>query len=397
MKILISEYQYSRILFEDELELTERISDHYEERKKRIQETLNVVFEYGGPKNLMQTFGDSVPKIWNPSITTLEKFVKPDKNMALGDSYIVGEFALGDEEHKSILQKLEFLENNYKKLFDNTEEKLFVLRVHEYNLNPTTVKGQKSNFNRINFISDSVENSIPVFFEKSKNVNLFISDVNDKPSVGDSIIVIMKNGTLVTLINDRTRDQSIKFGDDYKIMEFSEFKNRIEEIEREEKEEEIRKIKSAEEDELKKIKISPQFIKSVSEPKTKVKSNPPPRTIEGFFKLLPNELENEVKDTYNLLLQARESNVEIVNRYKEMGKFPSDEMKSEIAGLGIAMLKEKIKRMMFNNISSKFMDSFNDLFDPKPLIREGYVYINTEFGRIKLREEQLESISYLLY
>ena len=72
-------------------------------------------------------------------------------------------------------------------------------------------------------------------------------------------------------------------------------------------------------------------------------------------------------------------------------------MKSEIAGLGIAMLKEKIKSIMSNNISSKFMDSFSDLFDPKPLIREGYVYINTEFGRIKLREEQLESISYLLY
>ena len=42
-----------------------------------------------------------------------------------------------------------------------------------------------------------------------------------------------------------------------------------------------------------------------------------------------------------------------------------------------------------------FMDSFNDLFDPK-LVREGFVYINTEFGVLKLTEEQLESISYLL-
>ena len=43
-----------------------------------------------------------------------------------------------------------------------------------------------------------------------------------------------------------------------------------------------------------------------------------------------------------------------------------------------------------------FMDSFNDMFDPKPLIREGFVYFNTEFGMLKLTEEQLESISYLL-
>ena len=92
MKILISESQYNRILLEDALELTERISDHYEDRKKRIQESLNVVFEYGGPKNLIQTFGDSIPRLWNPSTNSLEKFVKPDKNMALGDSYIVGKF-----------------------------------------------------------------------------------------------------------------------------------------------------------------------------------------------------------------------------------------------------------------------------------------------------------------
>ena len=386
MKILISESQYNRILLEDALELTERISDHYESRKKRIQESLNVVFEYGGPKNLIQTFGDSIPRLWNPSTNSLEKFVKPDKNMALGDSYIVGKFALGEEEYNSILKKLEFLENNHEKFFENTDDKLFVLRVHEYNLNPTTVKGQKSNFNRINFVNDEVKNSLPLFFNKADNVNLFISDISNEPSVGDSIIVIMKNGTLVTIINDRSRDQSTKFGDDYKIMEFSDFKNRMEEIEMEEKEEE-----------LKKIKLSPKHISSITEPKTKVKSIQPPRTIDGFFRLLPTELENEVKDVYNLLLNARESSKEIVARYKEMGKYPSDEMKQEIGGLGIAMLKEKIKGMMSNNISSKFMDSFNDMFDPKPLVREGYVYINTEFGKLKLTEDQLESISYLLY
>ena len=385
MKILISESQYNRILLEDALELTERISDHYEDRKKRIQESLNVVFEYGGPKNLIQTFGDSIPRLWNPSTNSLEKFVKPDKNMALGDSYIVGKFALGEEEYNSILKKLEFLENNHEKFFENTDDKLFVLRVHEYNLNPTTVKGQKSNFNRINFVNDEVKNSLPLFFNKADNVNLFISDISNKPSVGDSIIVIMKNGTLVTIINDRSRDQSTKFGDDYKIMEFSDFKNRMEEIEMEEKEEE-----------LKKIKLSPKHISSITEPKTKVKSIQPPRTIDGFFRLLPTELENEVKDVYNLLLNARESSKEIVARYKEMGKYPSDEMKQEIGGLGIAMLKEKIKGMMSNNISSKFMDSFNDMFDPKPLIREGFIYFNTEFGMLKLTEEQLESISYLL-
>jgi hypothetical protein len=396
MKILISESQYNRILLEDALELTERISDHYEDRKKRIQESLNVVFEYGGPKNLMQTFGDSIPRLWNPSTNSLEKFVKPDKNMALGDSYIVGKFALGEEEHNSILKKLEFLENNHEKFFENTDDKLFVLRVHEYNLNPTTVKGQKSNFNRINFVNDDVKNSLPLFFNKTDNVNLFISDISNQPSVGDSIIVIMKNGTLVTIINDRSRDQSTKFGDDYKIMQFSDFKNRMEEIEVEEKEEELRKIKSSEEDELKKIKLSPKHISSITEPKTKVKSNQPPRTIDGFFRLLPTELENEVKDVYNLLLQARESTKEISDRYRRLGKFASDDMKSEIAGLGIAMLKEKIKGMLSNNISSKFMDSFNDMFDPKPLIREGFVYFNTEFGMLKLTEEQLESISYLL-
>ena len=385
MKILISESQYNRILLEDALELTERISDHYESRKKRIQESLNVVFEYGGPKNLIQTFGDSIPRLWNPSTNSLEKFVKPDKNMALGDSYIVGKFVLGEEEHNSILKKLEFLENNHEKFFENTDDKLFVLRVHEYNLNPTTVKGQKSNFNRINFVNDEVKNSLPLFFNKADNVNLFISDISNEPSVGDSIIVIMKNGTLVTIINDRSRDQSTKFGDDYKIMEFSDFKNRMEEIEMEEKEEE-----------LKKIKLSPKHISSITEPKTKVKSIQPPRTIDGFFRLLPTELENEVKDVYNLLLNARESSKEIVARYKEMGKYPSDEMKQEIGGLGIAMLKEKIKGMMSNNISSKFMDSFNNMFDPKPLVREGYVYINTEFGKLKLTEDQLESISYLL-
>jgi hypothetical protein len=195
----------------------------------------------------------------------------------------------------------------------------------------------------------------------------------------------MKNGTLVTIINDRSRDQSTKFGDDYKIIQFSDFKNRMEEIEVEEKEEELRKIK-----------LSPKHISSIIEPKTKVKSIQPPRTIDGFFRLLPTELENEVKDVYNLLLQARESTKEISDRYRRLGKFASDDMKSEIAGLGIAMLKEKIKGMMSNNISSKFMDSFNDMFDPKPLIREGFVYFNTEFGMLKLTEEQLESISYLL-
>jgi hypothetical protein len=71
-------------------------------------------------------------------------------------------------------------------------------------------------------------------------------------------------------------------------------------------------------------------------------------------------------------------------------------MKSEIAGLGIVMLKGKIKDIMSNNISSRFMESFNNLFDPKPIVREGFIYLNTEFGVMKLTEEQLETISYLL-
>jgi hypothetical protein len=389
MKILISEAQYNRILVENSFELTEGGRGHYENRKKRIQETLNVIFEYGGPKNLLKTFGDSVPRLWNPSTTPLEKFVKPDSKMALGDSYVVGKFTLGDDEYNSILDRLGFLENNYEKFLKHNSEDKFVLRIYEYNLNPTTSKGQQSNFNRIDFSNDEVKESLPLFFKKSDSVNLFIANEpkdedKEKPSVGDSIIVLLQFDDLDTLINDRTRDQAVKFSE-FKIMGFSEFKKEIEKIEKLEKEEE-----------MKNIKMSPQFAKDNLEPKTKVKSNPPPRTIEGFFRLLPNELENEVKDMYNLLLNARESSKEIVARYKEMGKFPSEEMKSEIGGLGIAMLKEKIKGIMSNNISSKFMDSFNDLFDPKPLVREGYVYLNTEFGMLKLTEEQLESISYLL-
>lgn len=389
MKILISEAQYNRILVENSFDLTEGGRGHYETRKKRIQETLNVVFEYGGPKNLMQTFGDSIPRIWNPSTTPLEKFVKPDSRMALGDSYIVGKFTLGDDEYNSILDNLKFLEKNYEKFLKHNSEDKFVLRMYEYNLNPGASKEQQSNFNRIDFINDDVKESLLKFFNKSESVNLFTSnqpenEETEKPSVGDCIIVLLQFGDLDTLINDRTRDQSSKFSE-FKIIGFSEFKKDIERIDKEE--------------EIKNIKISPQFAKDNLEPKEKVKTIQPPRTIEGFFKLLPDELENEVKDVYDMLKNARESSKEIQDRYKNLGKFGSEDMKSEISGLGIAMLKEKIKRIMSTNVSSRFMESFNDLFDPKLVrstIKEGFVYVNTEFGVLKLTEEQFESIGYLL-
>ena len=388
MKILISEAQYNRILVENSFDLTEGGRGHYETRKKRIQETLDVVFEYGGPKNLMQTFGDSIPRIWNPSTTPLQKFVKPDSRMALGDSYVVGKFKLGDDEYNSILDNLKFLEKNYEKFLKNKSEDKFVIRVYEYNLNPTTSKKQ-SNFDRIDFVNDYVKESLLKFYDKSSSIELFIAnkpedEEKEKPSVGDCIIVLLQFGDLDTLINDRSRDQSTKFSD-FKVIGFSEFKKEIEKIDKDE--------------EIKNIKISPQFSKDNVEPKEKVKTIQPPRTIEGFFKLLPNELENEVKDVYDMLKNAREASREIQDRYRNLGKFGTDDMKSEISGLGIAMLKEKIKGIMSNNISSKFMESFNNLFDPKlirPTIKEGFVYVNTEFGMLKLTEEQYESINYLL-
>ena len=386
MKILISESQYNRILIENSFELTEGGRGHYEDRKKRIQETLDVVFEYGGPKNLIQTFGESIPKLWNPNTTTLEKFVKPSSKMALGDSYVVGKFKVGDDEYKSILDRLEFLENNFKKFLNYKSEDKFIIRIYEYNLNPATTKGQQSNFDRIEFSNENVKEFLPTFFKKSDSVNLFIAnkpkeDDKDGPSVGDSIIVLLQFDDLDTLINDRSRDQLTKFSD-FKIMGFTEFKKEVEKIDKEEEE--------------KNTIISPQFRSDSLEPKVRERAKVTPRTLEGFFKLLPGELESEVKDVYNILSKARESHREIVARYKELGKFGSDDMKSEIAGLGISMYKEKIKSIMSNNISSKFMESFVELFDPKPLVREGFVYVNTEFGVLKLTEEQLESISYLL-
>jgi len=386
MKILISEAQYNRILIENSFELTEGGRGHYEERKKRIQETLDVVFEYGGPKNLIQTFGDSIPKLWNPKTTTLEKFVKPSSKMALGDSYVVGKFKVGDDEYKSILDKLEFLEKNFKKFLKYKSEDKFIIRIYEYNLNPTTTKGQQSNFDRIEFSNEDVKEFLPTFFKKSDTVNLFIAnkpkeDDKDGPSVGDSIIVLLQFDDLDTIINDRSRDQSTKFSD-FKIMGFAEFKKEVEKIDKEEEE--------------KSIVISPKFNSDSLEPKVRERAKVAPRTLEGFFKLLPGELESEVKDVYNILSKARESHREIVARYKELGKFGSDDMKSEIAGLGISTYKEKIKSIMSNNISSKFMESFVELFDPKPLVREGFVYVNTDFGMLKLTEGQLESISYLL-
>lgn len=385
MKILISEAQYNRILIENSFELTEGGRGHYEDRKKRIQETLDVVFEYGGPKNLIQTFGDSIPKLWNPDTTTLEKFVKPSSKMALGDSYVVGKFKVGDDEYKSILDRLEFLEKNFKKFLNHKSEDKFIIRIYEYNLNPSTTKGQQSNFDRIEFSNENVKEFLPTFFKKSDTVNLFIAnkpkeDDKDGPSVGDSIIVLLQFDDLDTIINDRSRDQLTKFTD-FKIMGFSEFKKEVEKINKEEE---------------KSIIISPQFRSDSLEPKVRERAKVAPRTIEGFFKLLPGELESEVKDVYNILSKARESHREIIARYKELGKFGSDDMKSEIAGLGISMYKEKIKSIMSNNISSKFMESFVELFDPKPLVREGFVYVNTDFGMLKLTEGQLESISYLL-
>jgi hypothetical protein len=393
MKILISEAQYNRILIENSFELTEGGRGHYEDRKKRIQETLDVVFEYGGPKNLIQTFGDSIPKLWNPDTTTLEKFVKPSSKMALGDSYVVGKFKVGDDEYKSILDRLEFLEKNFKKFLNHKSEDKFIIRIYEYNLNPSTTKGQQSNFDRIEFSNENVKEFLPTFFKKSDSVNLFIANkpkVGDKdgPSVGDSIIVLLQFDDLDTIINDRSRDQPTKFSD-FKIMGFTEFKKEVEKIEKEEEE------KRREEEERSMV-VSPQFRSDSLEPKVRERAKVAPRTLEGFFKLLPGELESEVKDVYNILSKARESHREIVARYKELGKFGSDDMKSEIAGLGISMYKEKIKSIMSNNISSKFMESFVELFDPKPLVREGFVYVNTEFGVLKLTEGQLESISYLL-
>ena len=85
MKILISEEQHNRLLLENSLVLDEGGRKHYEERKERIQETLNVIFDYGGIGNLIQTYGQSIPKLFNPKITTLKKFVKPVEKMALGE------------------------------------------------------------------------------------------------------------------------------------------------------------------------------------------------------------------------------------------------------------------------------------------------------------------------
>ena len=80
------------------------------------------------------------------------------------------------------------------------------------------------------------------------------------------------------------RDQLTKFSD-FKIMGFTEFKKEVEKINKEEE---------------KSIIISPQFRSDSLEPKVRERAKVAPRTIEGFFKLLPGELESEVKDVYNI-------------------------------------------------------------------------------------------------
>ena len=394
MKILISESQYNRVLFENSLDLSEGGRQHYEERKERIQETLNVIFEYSGPGNLINVYGkDSIPKIFNPRTTTLDKFVKPNEKMRFGDAYVVGKFTLSDDEYFGILEKLEFLEENFEKFLSKNPEQSFILTVHEYNLNPPTSNTQQSNFSRINFVDPELEKQIGVFFKKSKRGGLFIANEGDSPSVGDNIMVMIQHGDLDTLINDRERDLDDKFKNYVKIS-FKEFKKGVDKIKEDEEAEERKKTEFA-------ARIN-NIKNEKPEPEPKKKSIRKPKDITGYFKLLDDGIEKEVFYLYDVFKNVQQEKEVILNKYKDTPKYNSKEMADEIVSLGIPSLRNKIKSTVSSNLDGKLGDSFIDMFDTehpkisKSGVNEDYFHVNTKMGVIRLTENQFKTISHLL-
>lgn len=416
MKILISEEQHNWLLLENSLVLDEGGRKHYEERKERIQETLNVIFDYGGIGNLQQTYGQSIPKIFNPKITTLEKFVKPVQKMAIGESYIIGTYTLTDDEYFEILEKLDYLEKNFKKVLSKTPGVDYVLNVHDYNINPTKSSKTTSNFNRIDFVNPVLEKLIPDLMNRSNNGRVYIANSGDSPSVGDGVMVMLKYGDLDTLINDRVKDQDKKFSD-YTVITFDQFESKVEKIKNEEEEEERLKLDAEAEE---KSKIDAELNKKIEMEKRRgdymakvhnLKNKKPeleepkkktirkPKDLDGYFKLLNGQTEKDAIYLYNTFKNALYEKESIITKYMNIGKYGSQEMADEIKGLGVGSLRNKIKDMVSSNINYKLRDSFIDMFNTvhsTPTVNEEFYYINTEIGVIKLTENQFKTISYLL-
>jgi len=416
MKILISEEQHNRLLLENSLVLDEGGRKHYEERKERIQETLNVIFDYGGIGNLIQTYGQSIPKLFNPKITTLKKFVKPVEKMALGESYVIGTYTLTDDEYFEILEKLDYLEENFKKVLSKNPGVDYVLNVHDYNINPSKNSKEISNFNRIDFVNPDLEKLIPALMNRSKKGRVYIANEGDSPSVGDGVMVMLKYGDLDTLINDRVKDQEKKFSD-YRVITFNQFEEEVDKIKKQEEEEERLKADAEAEE---RAKIDAELNKKIEMEKRRgdfeakvhnLKNKKPeleepkkkfirkPNNIEGYFKLLDGGLKKEAIYLYDTFKNAQNEKESIVTKYKNIGKYPSPEMADEIKSLGIGSLRNKIKDVVSSNINYKLRDSFIDMFNTThsiPTINEEFYYINTEIGVIKLTENQFKTISYLL-
>lgn len=418
MKILISEEQHNWLLLENSLVLDEGGRKHYEERKERIQETLNVIFDYGGIGNLQQTYGQSIPKIFNPKITTLEKFVKPVQKMAIGESYIIGTYTLTDDEYFEILEKLDYLEKNFKKVLSKTPGVDYVLNVHDYNINPTKSSKTTSNFNRIDFVNPVLEKLIPDLMNRSNNGRVYIANSGDSPSVGDGVMVILKYGDLDTLINDRVKDQDKKFSD-YTVITFNQFEGKVEKIKNEEEEEE--RLKSDAEAE-EKSKIDAELNKKIEMEKRRgdfeakvhdLKNKKPeleepkkktirkPKDLDGYFKLLNGQTEKDAIYLYDTFKNLQRERDFIIAKYKKIDKLRSPEFADEIKGLGIGSLRSKIKNIVSSNLDNKLRDMFNNLFDTthSSLVvstNEGYYHINTDMGVIRLTENQFKTISYLL-
>jgi hypothetical protein len=416
MKILISEEQHNRLLLENSFVLDEGGRKHYEERKERIQETLNVIFDYGGINNLIQTYGQSIPKLFNPKITTLKKFVKPVEKMALGESYVIGTYTLTDDEYFEILEKLDYLEENFKKVLSKNPGVDYVLNVHDYNINPSKNSKEISNFNRIDFVNPDLEKLIPALMNRSKKARVYIANEGDSPSVGDGVMVMLKYGDLDTLINDRVKDQKTKFSD-YRVITFNQFEKEVDKIKKQEEEEERLKADAEAEE---RAKIDAELNKKIEMEKRRedfeakvhnLKNKKPeleepkkkfirkPNNIEGYFKLLDGGLKKEAIYLYDTFKNAQNEKESIVTKYKNIGKYPSPEMADEIKSLGIGSLRNKIKDVVSSNINYKLRDSFIDMFNTThsiPTINEEFYYINTEIGVIKLTENQFKTISYLL-